>query len=292
MTGTDFGGDNDTAYNAFVQSDGRIVAVGFGDPLVDPGLPSEQYAQGFALARYDGTGAPGACGYVLDGFGGIRGYRVTSPLTPPPVDGGYFGWNIARGLALSPSGTGYMLDGWGALHPVQIRGGGFPSGAAFNATVTGLGYWLGWDIARDVVVMPDGTGGYVLDGWGGLHTFGLGSGTAPPAASAGYWYGWDIARGLALLPDGTGGYVLDGWGGLHPFAIGNHPAPPAASAGYWNGWDIARGVSIMPDGTGGYVLDGFGGLHPFAIGNHPAPPAASAGYWNGWDIARGTTLVP
>ena len=59
MTGTDFGGDNDTAYNAFVQSDGRIVAVGFGDPLVDPGLPSEQYAQGFALARYDGTGAPG-----------------------------------------------------------------------------------------------------------------------------------------------------------------------------------------------------------------------------------------
>ena len=229
---------------------------------------------------------------MLDGFGGIHGYRVTSPLTPPPVDGGYFGWNIARGLALSPSGTGYMLDGWGALHPVQIRGGGFPSGAAFNATVTGLGYWLGWDIARDVVVMPDGTGGYVLDGWGGLHTFGLGSGTAPPAASAGYWYGWDIARGLALLPDGTGGYVLDGWGGLHPFAIGNHPAPPAASAGYWNGWDIARGVSIMPDGTGGYVLDGFGGLHPFAIGSHPAPPAATAGYWNGWDIARGTTLVP
>ncbi len=292
MTGTDFGGDNDTAYNAFVQSDGRIVAVGFGDPLVDPDSPSEQYAQGFALARYDGTGAPGACGYVLDGFGGIHGYGVTSPLTPPPVDGGYFGWNIARGLALSPSGTGYMLDGWGALHAVKLRGDGFPSGPAFNAAVTGLGYWRGWDIARDVVLMPDGTGGYVLDGWGGLHRFGLGSDTAPPAASAGYWYGWDIARGLALLPDGTGGYVLDGFGGLHPFAIGNHPPPPAVSAGYWNGWDIARGVSILPDGTGGYVLDGFGGLHPFAIGNHPLPPAASAGYWNGWDIARGTALVP
>ena len=55
MTGTDFGGDNDTAYNAFVQSDGRIVAVGFGDPLVDPGLPSEQYPQGFTLARFNGA---------------------------------------------------------------------------------------------------------------------------------------------------------------------------------------------------------------------------------------------
>ena len=232
MTGTDFGGDNDTAYNAFVQSDGRIVAVGFGDPLVDPGLPSEQYAQGFALARYDGTGAPGACGYVLDGFGGIRGYRVTSPLTPPPVDGGYFGWNIVpRPRALA---VGHRLHArrMGCAPPGPDPRRRFPERCGVQRDRHGLGLLARLGHPRDVVVMPDGTGGYVLDGWGGLHTFGLGRGTAPPAASAGYWYGWDIPRGLAL-PDGTGGYVLDGWGGLHPFAIGNHPAPPAAELGGW-----------------------------------------------------------
>ena len=84
--------------------------------------------------------------------------------------------------------------------------------------------------------MPDGTGGYVLDGWGGLHPFGLGNGTAPPAATGGSTgTAGTSPAALALLPDGTGGYVLDGWGGLHPFAIGNHPAPPAASAGVLDG---------------------------------------------------------
>ena len=129
MTGTDFGGDNDTAYNAFVQSNGRIVAVGFGDPAGRPWLAGGAVRAGFrALARYDGTGAPRAtCGYVLDGFGGIDGYHVTSPLTPPTVDGGYFGWNIAGGPRVSRR-RDRSCRRWGALHPVQIRGDGFPSG--------------------------------------------------------------------------------------------------------------------------------------------------------------------
>ena len=72
MTGTDFGGDNDTAYNALVQSDGRIVAVGFGDPLVDPGGPSEQYRAG--LRAPPATTAParraraGTSSTVSEGF--------------------------------------------------------------------------------------------------------------------------------------------------------------------------------------------------------------------------------
>jgi subtilisin family serine protease len=137
-------------------------------------------------------------------------------------------------------------------------------------------------------------GGYVLDGWGGLHGF-ASSGATPPAPSGGpYWDGWDIARGVALLPSGTGGYVLDGFGGLHAFAIGAGPAPPPAVGGpYWQGWDIARGVTILSDGTGGYVLDGFGGLHPFAVGGETIPgPVTSSPYWSGWDIARGVAIVP
>ena len=100
-------------------------------------------------------------------------------------------------------------------------------------------YWPGWDIVRDIAVLPDGTGGYVLDGWGGIHPFAIGA--------TRHRHG--IGRLLARLghrpqhrdhPDGTGGYVLDGWGGIHPFAIGSNPIPSATSAGYWNGWDVWR----------------------------------------------------
>lgn len=130
--------------------------------------------------------------------------------------------------------------------------------------------------------------GYVVDGFGGLHSLG----GAPRATGGPSWFGWDIARGVARRAGG-GGLVLDGFGGLHRFASGGARSPAASGGPYWSGWDIARGVAILPDGTGGYVLDGFGGLHPFGIGNRARPPEAKvSGYWAGWDIARGVTLNP
>src|SRR5439155_12890199 len=45
--------------------------------------------------------------------------------------------------------------------------------AAVPLTPVGGPYWPGWDIARGVAVRLDGTGGLVLDGWGGLHPFAL-----------------------------------------------------------------------------------------------------------------------
>lgn len=124
--------------------------------------------------------------------------------------------------------------------------------------------------------VPDG--GYVLDGFGGLHPFG----GAPPAARTAYWDGWDIARAVVTRADGSSGYVADGWGGVHPFG----GAPPAARSAYWPGWDIVRGLTLRPDGRSGYVLDGWGGLHPFG----GAPPVTAGSYWPGWDIARGVAL--
>jgi hypothetical protein len=138
-------------------------------------------------------------------------------------------------------------------------------------------------------------GGYVLDGFGGLHGFAIGAGPLPPAtAGGGYWPGWDIAAGVALRDDRTGGYVLDGWGGLHPFAPAGDAGPALPLNGpYWRGWSIARGVALMPDGKAGYVLDGWGGLHGFALPGSPLPPAAHGNaYWPGWDIARGVTILP
>jgi hypothetical protein len=124
--------------------------------------------------------------------------------------------------------------------------------------------------------VPDG--GYVLDGFGGLHPFG----GAPAVAPGSYWQGWDIARAVVTRADGRSGYVVDGWGGLHAFGGARAVAP----SGYWRGWDIVRGLALRPDGGSGYVLDGWGGLHHFG----GAPAVSVASYWHGWDVARGVTL--
>jgi hypothetical protein len=139
------------------------------------------------------------------------------------------------------------------------------------------------------------TGGYTLDGFGGLHPFATDGGAPPPAIRNGpYWNGWDIARGTVLGPDHRSGYVLDGFGGLHPFAAPGSIPPARTSGGpYWNGWDIVRGAATLPNGSGGYVLDGYGGLHPFRIGAGAMPPAVSgAPYWPGKDRARGVAILP
>ena len=127
-------------------------------------------------------------------------------------------------------------------------------------------------------------GGYTLDGWGGVHSYG----SAPAVGASGYWPGWDIARGIALCPENHNhGYTLDGWGGIHPFGS---PALPAVNTSYWQGWDIARGI-VLTTCTGtpsGYTLDGWGGIHQF--GN--AAPVTPSGYWQGRDIANAIALCP
>ncbi|HEX4776138.1 MAG TPA: S8 family peptidase, partial [Acidimicrobiia bacterium] len=72
-------------------------------------------------------------------------------------------------------------------------------------------------------------GGYLADGFGGIHAFADAGGVTPPPPNGGpYWGGWNIARGIAVLPSGAGGYVLDGWGGLHAFGVGSQAPPPPA----------------------------------------------------------------
>ena len=185
-----------------------------------------------------------------DGSSGNQTANLTAVATAPPVPR-----SVATG-----SGYGDVVSHYGP-------------GAGMSAQ------WPGWKIARDSVALSDGTGGYVLDGWGGVHPYG----SAVPVTTTAYWSGWDIARAIALRPDGHSGYVLDGWGGLHPFG----GAPGIAVSAYWSGWDIARDVVLRPDGVSGYVLDGWGGLHPFG----GAPPLGTSAYWQGWDIAHRFALA-
>ncbi len=166
--------------------------------------------------------------------------------------------------------------------------------ASMGIATVGVPTPAGAAVSFAVSAPTNHSGGYTLDGFGGIHRFSVGTGPMPaPTSGAGYWNGWDIARGIALLSNGTGGYTLDGFGGVHPFVIGAGATPPALTGvAYWNGWDIARGVALLPNMKGGYVVDGYGGIHPFATGANAVPPAASGTpYWNGQDMARGITIT-
>jgi hypothetical protein len=171
----------------------------------------------------------------------------------------------------------YTLDGYGGI----TSNGGSPQ---LGTTA----YWKGWKIARSAALLPDGSGGFVLDGYGGLHNFG-----SAAAESASAYFGWDIARDVALLPSSTKdhpmGYTLDGWGGVHPFG----GAPDVTGTPYWRGRDVALRIALLSDGTGGYELDAYGGLHPFAVGaNTPPPEISNNGYWVNWRIVRSLALNP
>jgi glucose/arabinose dehydrogenase len=188
------------------------------------------------------------------------------------------------GLALVAA----IVAGLAGFTGVVAGGGARHAAASVPSPARGAPYWGGWDIARDVVLQPSGNGGFVLDGFGGVHPFGR-RGHAPPARPAGlpYWDGWDIARGVALLGP-TSGYVLDGFGGLHPF--GGAPTPTGALP-YWPGVDVARDVVLRPDHTGGYLLDAQGGIFPFSVGAGSAPARpGGAPYW-GYAIARDLDLL-
>jgi hypothetical protein len=225
-----------------------------------------------------------AASMVVDGFQG-HDYQFAARAH---TTGGLVSSWANFSTTVSPTATAahpfkglYTMDAWGGVHTDN------------SPPLGGFGYWPGWRIVRGVHALPGPNApvsGAVLDGYGGLHSYGAPISISPSV----YWGGWDIARDFAFLPDGSGGFVLDGWGGLHPFRVNGSTAPLAAQGfTYWYGWDIARKVVIFPDGTGGYVMDAWGGLHPFGI-NRPSPVSAVAtsAYWPGWSIARDIQLVP
>ncbi|MBV8444954.1 MAG: hypothetical protein JOZ92_03455 [Candidatus Dormibacteraeota bacterium] len=205
---------------------------------------------------------------------GLVGSISPTPGTYPTTAATLSGAPTWRGLALRHAGAGgYAVDGDGTVTAF----GGAPAATGDPS--------FPFDLARGIVLLPDDSGGYVLDAWGGIHPFATGTNSPPPAVRNGpYWKYWDIARGIVLDSAGTGGYVLDGWGGIQPFSNVNTALPRAFTNGpYWKYWDIARSLVLEP-GTAdqGWVIDGFGGIHSF----DGAPAVGIPYYYNGYDIFR------
>ncbi len=273
-------GSSTVVGSAVVRSNGRVLVVG---------SVRVSGRRQLALLRSQtdtATGPRPAQGFVLTGAGALSGFSAGCPAKPaaPASNPTWPGRDVARGLAVLPGGRGLVLEGTGVLHPFR-----FGDGSVSDLTVRGAAVWRG-DTARGVAVVPEGTGGYVVDKAGGLHAFRIGAGSKPalPTGTPS-WPGQDMARGIALLPNGVGGYVLDKSGGLHAFG---GAANARAGAPAWPGQDRARGVTILPDGSGGWVVDSTGHLFPFGIGNNPAPVApVGAPTWTA-PTARGVAALP
>jgi hypothetical protein len=221
-------------------------------------------------------------GALMSSFSGT--FTGNGVASDPSTHGPYWpGWDIARGVAVMPTGdAGYVLDGYGGLHRYSEHGFTAPPPAQH------FPYWPGWNIARGVALLPSGTGGYVLDGFGGLHPFAVGTNTPPPAAQHfAYWPGRDLARGVTFTEDGSGGYVVDLFGGVHRFTVGGSALPPAPSLfTYWPGRDIARGIAAATAG-GGWVVDLYGGTHRFSTNLRVPPVLTGLPYFAGFPIVRG-----
>jgi hypothetical protein len=85
---------------------------------------------------------------------------------------------------------GYELDKSGGLHAF----GGAPNARA------GAPAWPGQDRARGVTILPDGSGGWVVDSTGHLFPFGIGDNPAPVAPVGAPIWTVPTARGVAALP--------------------------------------------------------------------------------------------
>ena len=277
-----------SSYDAWVHLTAASSAIAFDQPpaTVIHGTPAVLDVQ--VTGAYCGGTVTFTAGSTTLGTAPVQSNGIASlnvgalAVGSYTISAGFAGsaWGTASSTS-SPVTVAVIAPPYTTIDVMNEYGGAVP---APGSAVSAVSNQWGWPIARGIALNSAGTGGYVLDGWGGVHAFG----SAPPVIETGYWPYWDIARGIVLRADGQSGYVLDGFGGIHPFGSLGHMPPNVSQTGYWAGWDIARALVLRPDGVSGYVLDGWGGVFPFG----GAPNVSISGYWPTWSIVRGLVLNP
>lgn len=99
--------------------------------------------------------------------------------------------------------------------------------------------------AEAISLHPSGSGYYILDSFGNVHTVGPIPGASAMAPVWPY-FGWNIARDMVLTSTGKGAYILDGFGGVH--VVGDAVAPSYSGPNalpYFINYDIARSFQVL-----------------------------------------------
>jgi hypothetical protein len=145
----------------------------FGGAAATHGGP---YWPGWRIAKKMVILPDGSGGYVLDGWGGLHPFAIGGGAMPPPMASAYWpGNNLARDVDFDiglPTIGGVTLDAWGGVHPF----GSEPPIAHPGP------YWPHLDVARAVRLDDSGaqpSEGWVMDYYGGLHSFNANRATVP-----------------------------------------------------------------------------------------------------------------
>lgn len=206
------------------------------------------------------------CGFINHTYyfyAQAQGLNGTWSSGPPPSGTVAYGesatWISSSATASMPFDGLYGVDAYGNVDPVN------------SPPLVDTAHWS-YPIINGMSLAPGGEGGYMVDAYGGIHSFG----DAPPETGTGYWAGRNVTRGVAVASNGTSGYVVDLYGGIEQFG----GAPGATITGYWPGRDIVRGIALCSNGVSGYTVDAEGGIHPFGTAGNVPPLLSITGHWN------------
>ena len=134
-----------------VDAYGGVHPFATGSNSAPPAIRGAPYWLGRDMARGLTIMPDGKGGYVVDRYGKLHPFKIGTGGTKPPA-----GNNVFTSTTVSVQGVSLLSDGTGGL-TVDGNGGLHGFGVGVNAkppATSGAASWPGWDIARDVALLP------------------------------------------------------------------------------------------------------------------------------------------
>lgn len=243
------------------QRDGRVFGFGASSTSVRETMySSKDVVRGIAVNANERSG------YVLASDGRVWPYAETGFALPAKLSSTRFSGDLARGIAMQSDTRGYVVDAYGRIYSV---------GSASRATPSRT--WVGKDYARGIILRKDNRGGYVLDKYGRLFPFKVGSYPYPRSIQASTL---SSGRAVSVVLNGNerSGLVLEDTGRLRRFG-----GAPAVSNPYVSNGADAQSLVRISD-TAGFWVDGAGTLRSYGTA-YGAP--SNLKLKSGWARAAG-----